>query len=90
MGLLEENPIASKFVDVRSLCLGMSAEAADPVVQVVDSDEQNVWPRNSGFCQCGSSPQNSRNQTLCEEVHYGHGFRDGSRSLNPWKTTTNF
>ena len=44
MGLLEEDSLASQFVDVGSLCLWMSAEATNPIVQIVDSDEQDVRP----------------------------------------------
>jgi len=44
MGLLEEDSLASQFVDVGCLCLGMSSKTTNPVVQIVDSDEQDVRP----------------------------------------------
>jgi len=42
MGLLEEDPLARKLVDVGSFRLRMSAETANPVVQIVNRDEQDV------------------------------------------------
>ena len=48
MRLLEENPLAGKLVDVGSLRLWMSSEASNPVVQIVDGDEQNVRPIDRG------------------------------------------
>jgi hypothetical protein len=44
MGLLEEDSFASQFVDVGCLRLGMSSKTTNPVVQIVDSDEQDVRP----------------------------------------------
>ena len=48
MSLLEEDSLASQLVDVGSLRLGMSSEATNPVVQVIDGDEQNVRPVDRG------------------------------------------
>ena len=42
MSLLEQNSLLSKLIDIGSLCLRMSAEAANPIIQIVDGDEQNV------------------------------------------------
>jgi len=60
MGLLEEHALPRKSVDVGSLRLRMSAEAADPVVQIVNCNEKNVWTSNCGgrpipFCLLGRS-----------------------------------
>ena len=44
MGLFKENALLRERINVRRLRLGMSSEAADPIVQIVDSDEQNVRP----------------------------------------------
>ncbi len=44
MGLLEENPLAGKLVDVGSLRLSVPTETTNPVVQIVDGDEQDVRP----------------------------------------------
>lgn len=42
MGLLEENPLAGKLVDVGSLRLWVSSETANPVVQIVNGNEQDI------------------------------------------------
>ena len=44
MGLFKENALLCERINVRRLRLGMSSEAADPIVQIVDSDEQDVGP----------------------------------------------
>ena len=41
--LAKSVPRCASAVDVRRLRLGMAAQAADPVVQVVDRDEEHVW-----------------------------------------------
>ena len=44
MSLLEEDSLLREPVDVRSLRLWMPTEAANPVVQIVNGNEQNVGP----------------------------------------------
>ena len=44
MSLFEENSLLCKLVDVGRLRLGMSSKTTDPVVQIVDSNEQDVRP----------------------------------------------
>ena len=41
-------PRAARRVDVRRLRLRMAAQIADPVVQVIDGDEQDVRPALGG------------------------------------------
>ena len=42
MGVGEEHPGGGQAVEVRGLGLRMTAQRADPVVQVIDGDEQHV------------------------------------------------
>ena len=45
MGFGEEDALAGKAVDVGGFGLGVSPEGSDPVVEVVEHDNENV-----GFC----------------------------------------
>lgn len=42
MGLIEEHALLRKSIDIGSLCLRMSSKTSDPVIQIVDSNEQDV------------------------------------------------
>ena len=42
MGLIEEYALLRKSIDIGSLCLRMSSKTSDPVIQIVDSNEQDV------------------------------------------------
>ena len=42
MGLIEEHAFLCKSIDIGSLGLGMSSKTTNPVVQIVDGDEQDV------------------------------------------------
>ncbi len=48
MGVGEQYPRGGKAVQVRGLGLGMPREATDPVVEIVDRDEQHVGPLGGG------------------------------------------
>ena len=51
MGVREKHSPRCQAIDMRSFRLGMPAENADPVVEVVNSDEQYITPINclSGY-----------------------------------------
>ena len=42
MGVAEEGAARREAIDIRSLNLGMGIEAADPIVKIVNRDEENV------------------------------------------------
>ena len=42
MGVGKQSAPSSESIDVRCECLRMSAQASDPIVEVVDGDEKNV------------------------------------------------
>ena len=42
MGIREQRAPGGEAIDVGGLRLGMTAEATDPVIQIVDGDEQDV------------------------------------------------
>ncbi len=39
----------SESIEIRGASLGMSAEASDPIIQVVQGDEKNIRPLGRGF-----------------------------------------
>lgn len=43
MGVREKNPVRGKTVKVRSQGLGMTSHAANPIVEIVDGDKENIW-----------------------------------------------
>lgn len=53
MGIVKKNAARSEPIEVWRDRLGMSAEATDPVVEVVHRDEQDVWFFFGG-CGCGA------------------------------------
>ena len=44
MGVCEQRSTFGQRIDVGSLNLRMPAQAADPIVQIIDRDEQDIWP----------------------------------------------
>ena len=51
MGIGEERSTGGELVDVGRLDHGVRIHAADPVVLVIDSDEEDVWLIRCGTCQ---------------------------------------
>ena len=49
MGVREEHAPRRETIDIRCLRLWVSAEAADPIVEVVDGNEEDVWPGRLGI-----------------------------------------
>ena len=43
MRIIKEHTGGGQTVEVRGLGLGMSAQATDPIVQIVHCDKENVW-----------------------------------------------
>ena len=43
MGIIKEHAGGGQAVEVRGPGLRMSAQATDPIVQVVHRDKENVW-----------------------------------------------
>ena len=42
MGLIEEHAFLCKSIDIGSLCLRVSSKTSDPVIQIVNGNEQDV------------------------------------------------
>ena len=42
MGLIEEHAFLCKSIDIGSLCLRVSSKTTDPVIQIVNGNEQDV------------------------------------------------
>ena len=51
MGVCEERSTGGELVDVGRLDHGVRIHAADPVVLVIDSDEENVGLFRGGTCE---------------------------------------
>jgi len=58
MGVCEEDTGGGQSIQIRGLGLGVPAEATDPVVEVVDRDEQYVRAP-SGLALNNQSPKQS-------------------------------
>jgi hypothetical protein len=43
VGIREKHAPCRESVDVWRSCLRVTAKTADPIVQIIDSDEQDVW-----------------------------------------------
>ena len=60
MGVGEEHPGGGQAIQVRGLGLRMPGEATDPVIEIVDRDEQYVWAigcmDGGGHQQANQSP----------------------------------
>ena len=69
MGLFKEHPSCGEGIDVRCLGLRMATEATDPVVEVIDGDEQDVrsFSRKATDCRCkeNAKAQKSRLVKSC-------------------------
>ena len=69
--ICEQRPPGRQRVDIRSLDLRMPVQAAEPVVLVVDRNEQNVWFRSlfrGGRCR--------------QQAVHGHNH---SKPADPWE-----
>ena len=65
MGIGKQSSASRQFVQVRGLYLRMSAQATDPVVEVVDGKEQDVWfcLLGGGVCrECGKERKKSEGE----------------------------
>lgn len=50
MSIRKETPLSCERIDMGSLRIGMSAQTTDPIIQVIDTDHENVRPlRVIGF-----------------------------------------
>ena len=43
MGVGKQSPPLRQSIDIRSLHLWMAIQAAHPVIQIIDRDEENIW-----------------------------------------------
>jgi hypothetical protein len=48
MGAVEEDALRRQAVEVGRLDTRMTAEAADPIIQVVNGNEKEIGPRRGG------------------------------------------
>ena len=53
MRVVEEHPPCREPINVRCLCLRVPAHAADPVIEIIDGDEQDIG--FGGVSRLGSS-----------------------------------
>ena len=69
MGLFKEHSALAQRIDVRRLGLWMPAKTTNPVVEVIDGDEQDVRPfsRKATDCRCkeNAKAQKSRLVKSC-------------------------
>ena len=65
MGVCEEGTAGGEAIDVGSFHLGVSSHAADPVVQVIDCDEEDV----GSFGSPGQKRESQKEGWKAKEVH---------------------
>ncbi len=51
MGVCEERSASGELVDIGRFDHGVRVHAADPVVLIIDSDEEDVWLIRCGSCE---------------------------------------
>ena len=72
MGLFKEHTPFGERIDMRCLGLRMTTEATDPVVEVIDGDEQDVrsFSRKATDCRCkeNAKAQKSRLVKSCSHT----------------------
>jgi hypothetical protein len=44
MGIIKKHTTGSQPVDVRSLSLWVTTEATDPIIEIIDGDQQKIGP----------------------------------------------
>src|SRR5580693_3369052 len=75
-------------VDIGLLHLGMSTQASDPIVQVIDCNEHNVGPLFRGFAGRvrHSSDRQGDDRELQEPAHTVKSSLDLSHGICEWTT----
>ena len=56
MGVRKKSALRSQFIDIGSLCIWMSAEAANPIVLIIDRDEKDALTYHV-FSQAQTAPE---------------------------------
>ena len=64
----EKSPAAGEPVDARRLHLRMPLEAADPIIQIVNRDKQDIGPIGRCAGRSGSEEQNQRQGAAGEQA----------------------
>jgi hypothetical protein len=44
MGIIKKHTPGSQPVDIRSLSLGVTTQATDPIIKIINGDQQNIGP----------------------------------------------
>jgi hypothetical protein len=44
MGVIKKHTPGSQPVDIRSLSLGVTTQATDPIIEIINGDQQNIGP----------------------------------------------
>ena len=66
MGLFKEHPSCGEGIDIGCLGLRMATEATDPVVEVIDGDEQDVrsFSRKATDCRCKENAKGQKSRLV--------------------------
>ena len=86
MGLLEQDTLLCERVNVRCFRLGMSAKTTDPVIQIVDGDEQDVGlvvPGETGSGKTRGNQQQGEEQ--CYDAFHVSGSARKRSTVVTWR-----
>jgi hypothetical protein len=87
MGVEEQRAPGRERIDVRRLDLGMSAEAANPVVLIIDRDEENIG-RSGGVDghaeseKCNEHKKRQSSPSSCSREQLRQGQSDGAALMH--------
>ena len=49
MGIIKKHTTGSQSIDIRCLRLGVTTQATDPIIEIIDGDQQNIGPAPPTF-----------------------------------------
>ena len=73
MGIIKKHTPGSQSVDIRSLSLGVTTQATDPIIEIIDGDQQNIGPALPHLLigeQAGRQTDKCKGEKLLLIIHY--------------------
>ena len=64
MGIIKKHTTGSQSVDIRSLSLGVSTQATNPIIEIIDGDEQNIGPALPTFLSANKQVERHTNTRM--------------------------
>ena len=73
MGIIKKHTTGSQSVDIRSLSLGVPTQATDPIIKIINGDQQNVGPALPHLL-VGEQAGRQTNKYENEKVTFNHSL----------------